>query len=248
MRAQRWILIAAIVLGLGYMWLRGGFIRESSSPAEETASAAPAPAAAASSTSASSASPAPGVAPAANTAAAAAPSEGPATATFAGGCFWCTEADFDKVPGVVSTISGYIGGRVDNPTYRQVSSGGTGHTEAVEVKYDPSVVTYEALLEHYWKNVDPFTATRQFCDAGDQYRPEIFVHGAAQRAAAEASKTRMQQRFRERIVVAITDAPAFYPAEDYHQDYYKKNSAQYRFYRYGCGRDARLEQIWDGGS
>ena len=240
MRAQRWILIAAVILGIGYMWLRGGFIREDPAPPPQAAGTPAAPPAAAASD--------PGVAPAINTSAATAPKQALATATFAGGCFWCTEADFDKVPGVVSTTSGYIGGRVANPTYRQVSYGGTGHAEAVEVVFDPSVVTYEALLDHYWHNVDPFTATRQFCDVGDQYRPEIFVHGAAQRAAAEASKARVQQRFSEPIVVAITDAPAFYHAEDYHQDYYKKNSAQYRFYRYGCGRDARLEQIWDGGS
>ncbi|MBI4265013.1 MAG: peptide-methionine (S)-S-oxide reductase MsrA [Acidobacteria bacterium] len=183
--------------------------------------------------------------------AAAAPSGAPtparaglAIATFAGGCFWCTEADFDKVEGVVSTTSGYTGGMVVNPTYRQVSFGGTGHAEAVEVVFDPSVVTYEALLDHYWRNVDPFVADRQFCDVGDSYRPVIFVHDAAQRVAAEASKARMQARFTQRIVVAIVDAGPFYRAEEYHQDYYKKNSAQYRFYRFGCGRDARLAQIW----
>jgi peptide-methionine (S)-S-oxide reductase len=148
------------------------------------------------------------------------------------------------VKGVVSTTSGYIGGRVPNPTYRQVSSGGTGHAEAVEVIYDPRLVTYAMLLDHYWKNVDPFTANRQFCDVGSQYRPEIFVHDAAQRKAADASKAAMQKRFTQPIVVAITEASVFYPAEDYHQDYYQKNSAQYRFYRYGCGRDARLQAIW----
>jgi peptide-methionine (S)-S-oxide reductase len=137
---------------------------------------------------------------------------------------------------------------VANPTYKQVSGGTTGHTEAVKIVFDPAVVTYEALLDHYWKNVDPFTANRQFCDVGNQYRPEIFVHDAAQRAAAEASKARVQQRFRQPIVVAISDAGPFYNAEDYHQDYYKKNSAQYRFYRYGCGRDARLESIWKAAS
>jgi peptide-methionine (S)-S-oxide reductase len=148
------------------------------------------------------------------------------------------------VKGVVSTTSGYTGGRTANPTYRQVSSGGTGHAEAVEVVYDPRVVTYEALLDHYWKNVDPFTANRQFCDVGNQYRPEIFVHDDAQRRAAEASKAAMQKRFTQPIVVAISPATMFYAAEDYHQDYYTKNSAQYRFYRYGCGRDARLQAIW----
>ncbi|MBM3820551.1 MAG: peptide-methionine (S)-S-oxide reductase MsrA, partial [Acidimicrobiia bacterium] len=166
-------------------------------------------------------------------------------ATFASGCFWCTEADFDKVTGVISTTSGYTGGRTPNPTYRQVSSGGTGHAEAVEVVYDPRIVTYDALLDHYWKNVDPFTANRQFCDVGSQYRPEIIVHNAEQRRAAEASKATLQKRFGgQPIVVAVTDAGVFYPAEEYHQDYYQKNSAQYRFYRYGCGRDARLEAIW----
>jgi peptide-methionine (S)-S-oxide reductase len=164
-------------------------------------------------------------------------------ATFAAGCFWCTEADFDKVPGVISTTSGYIGGRVLNPTYEQVSAGTTGHAEAVQIVFDPSKVTYEQLLEHYWQNVDPFTANRQFCDVGSQYRPEIFVHNAEQRAAAETSKARTQKRFREPIVVAISNAGPFYRAEEYHQDYYKKNSAQYRFYRYGCRRDARLEAI-----
>jgi peptide-methionine (S)-S-oxide reductase len=164
-------------------------------------------------------------------------------ATFAAGCFWCTEADFDKVPGVISTTSGYIGGRVVNPTYEQVSAGTTGHAEAVQIVFDPSKVSYEQLLEHYWKNVDPFTANRQFCDVGSQYRPEIFVHNAEQRAAADASKARVQKRFREPIVVAISNAGPFYRAEEYHQDYYKKNAAQYRFYRYGCRRDARLEAI-----
>ena len=244
MRAQRWILLVAVVLGIGYMWLRGGFVGlgggdSSPAPQETVASAAPA----------TPAEPAtPGVAPASNTGASPAPQEGLALATFAGGCFWCTEADFDHVPGVVSTTSGYTGGMVANPTYRQVSYGGTGHAEAVEVMFDPSVVTYQALLDHYWHNVDLFTANRQFCDAGDQYRPEIFVHDAAQRAAAEASKSRIQKQFDQPIVVAITAAGPFYRAEDYHQDYYKKNSAQYRFYRYGCGRDARLEQIWNGHS
>jgi peptide-methionine (S)-S-oxide reductase len=149
------------------------------------------------------------------------------------------------VRGVVSTTSGYIGGSVPNPDYESVSSGRTGHAEAVEVIYDPSLATYDDLLDHYWRNVDPFTAHRQFCDVGSQYRPEIFVIDAAQRTAAEASKARIQQRFKDRAVaVAISTAGQFYPAEDYHQDYYKKNSAQYRFYRYGCGRDARLEAIW----
>jgi peptide-methionine (S)-S-oxide reductase len=167
-------------------------------------------------------------------------------ATFAAGCFWCVEADFDKVKGVVETISGYTGGTVRNPTYEQVSFGGTGHTEAVEVLFDPAVVTYEQLLDHYWRNVDPFAANRQFCDIGAQYRPEIFVHDERQRAAAEASKRQMQQRFSQPIVVKITDAGPFYRAEAYHQDYYKTHSLQYRYYRWRCGRDDRLEEIWGG--
>jgi peptide-methionine (S)-S-oxide reductase len=223
MTAQRWIFAAAVGIGLGYAWLSGAFVGAGSSPEPVQASEA---------SSASQAPPAP-------------LPEGLARATFASGCFWCTEADFDKVQGVVSTRSGYTGGRTPNPTYRQVSSGGTGHAEAVEVIYDPRIVSYEALLDHYWTNVDPFTANRQFCDVGSQYRPEIFVHTDAQRRAAEASKGTMQKRFSgQPIVVVISDAGAFYPAEDYHQDYYQKNSAQYRFYRYGCGRDARLKAIW----
>jgi peptide-methionine (S)-S-oxide reductase len=217
--AHRWILLAAIVLAGGYLWLSGAFV---SRQPVVSADVRPAPAAAA-----------------------APQADGMARAIFASGCFWCTEADFDKVPGVVSTTSGYTGGKDPNPNYETVSSGRTGHAESVEVIYDPSVVTYDELLDHYWHNVDPFTAHRQFCDVGTQYRPEIFVVDAAQRAAAEASKARIQQRFKgQDVVVAITDAGPFYPAEDYHQDYYKKNSAQYRFYRYGCGRDARLTAIW----
>ena len=173
-----------------------------------------------------------------------APARGLQKATFAAGCFWCVEADFDKVKGVVETISGYTGGRVRNPTYEQVSSGGTGHTEAVEITFDPAVVTYEQLLDHYWRNVDPFAANRQFCDVGEQYRPEIFAHDQAQRTAAEASKKRIEQRLSQPVVVKISDAAPFYRAEAYHQDYYKTHSVQYRYYRWRCGRDARLEAIW----
>jgi peptide-methionine (S)-S-oxide reductase len=165
-------------------------------------------------------------------------------ATFAAGCFWCVEADFDKVPGVVSTMSGYTGGTVKNPSYEQVSSGGTGHTEAVEIVFDPAKVTYAQLLDHFWKNVDPLNAHRQFCDVGDQYRPAIFVHDEAQRRAAEESKARVQQRFKQPVVVQIVSAAAFYRAEPYHQDYYKKNAIQYRYYRWSCGRDGRLEELW----
>jgi peptide-methionine (S)-S-oxide reductase len=165
-------------------------------------------------------------------------------ATFAGGCFWCVEADFDKVAGVISTTSGYTGGRVPTPSYEQVSRGGTGHAESVEVMFDPAIVTYEELLDRFWHNVDPFVAHRQFCDVGDQYRPEIFVHTEAQRASAEASRKRVQMRFTQPIVVKVTDAPIFYPAEGYHQNYHNTHSVQYRFYRWTCGRDARLKEIW----
>jgi len=214
MRVQRMILIAAVVLGLGYGWLRGGFVglsADDQTPGRASSSA---------------------------------PLAGLQTATFAGGCFWCVESDFDKVPGVISTTSGYTGGRSAHPSYEQVSRGGTGHAESVEVVFDPAVVTYERLLDHFWHNVDPFVAHRQFCDAGDQYRPEIFVHSAEQRAAAEASKRRLQSRFRQPIVVRVTEATTFYPAEGYHQDYHNTHQVQYRFYRWTCGRDARLREIW----
>jgi len=167
-----------------------------------------------------------------------------AVATFAAGCFWCVESDFDKVPGVISTTSGYTGGNVKNPTYEQVSNGGTGHAEAVEIVFDPSKVSYEQLLDHFWKNVDPLNAHRQFCDVGDQYRPAIFVRDEAQRKAAEASKEHVQQRFKQPVVVQIVPAGPFYKAEGYHQDYYKKNPLQYRYYRWSCGRDARLKELW----
>jgi peptide-methionine (S)-S-oxide reductase len=175
-----------------------------------------------------------------------APSAGPrATATFAGGCFWCVEADFDKVLGVVSTTSGYIGGHVANPKYEDVVRGGTGHTEAVEIVYDPSKVTYEKLLDVFWRNHDPLVKNRQFCDRGEQYRPGIFYHDDAQRQAAEKSRAVVQARFVPRLVqTEITKAPAFYKAEDYHQDYYLKNPVRYQFYRLNCGRDARLEELW----
>jgi peptide-methionine (S)-S-oxide reductase len=167
-----------------------------------------------------------------------------ATATFAAGCFWCVEADIDKLAGVVETVSGYTGGQVENPTYEQVSYGGTGHTEAVQIRFDPAVVSYDDLLEHYWRNVDPFVAHRQFCDVGAQYRPEIFVHDEAQQAAAEASRRRVEARFDSPVVVRISHAGTFYPAEAYHQDYYRKNPVQYRYYRWRCGRDDRLADIW----
>ena len=169
----------------------------------------------------------------------------PALATFAGGCFWCVEADFDKVAGVTSTTSGYTGGKVDNPTYNQVSAGGTGHAEAVEIAFDPSKVGYQKLLDVFWHNHDPLAKNRQFCDSGDQYRPAIFYHDEEQRKLAEASKKAVQEKFAPRVVqTEIAKAGAFYKAEDYHQDYYEKNPVRYKFYRYNCGRDQRLEELW----
>lgn len=169
-----------------------------------------------------------------------------ATATFAGGCFWCMEAPFDALDGVVSTTAGYTGGELDKPSYEQVSAGGTGHAEAVAVVYDPRRVSYERLLEVFWRNIDPTTADRQFCDRGDQYRPAIFVHDAAQRAAAEASRDALMANkpFPEAIVVPIEPAGVFHVAEEYHQDYYLKNPLRYRFYRTNCGRDRRLRALW----
>lgn len=167
-------------------------------------------------------------------------------ATFAAGCFWCTEADFDKVPGVVETISGFIGGKTKNPTYREVSGGGTGHTEAVQLKYDPSKVSYKQLLDVYWRNVDPLDKGGQFCDRGDSYRPGIFYHNEEQHRLALESKAAIDRsgRFDKPIVVEITPATEFTPAEDYHQNYYKRHPIQYTIYRHGCGRDARLEALW----
>jgi len=171
---------------------------------------------------------------------------GNAKAIFAGGCFWCVEADFDKVPGVVSTTSGYIGGKVANPTYQQVTTKTTGHAEAVEIVYDPAKVSYEQLLEHFWRTIDPTTVDRQFCDAGSPYRSAIFALDAAQLKAAQASLAALQKNkpFAEPVVTQIALAGPFYVAEDYHQDYYKKNPVRYQYYRSGCGRDARLKQLW----
>lgn len=167
-------------------------------------------------------------------------------ATFGGGCFWCMEPPYDKLDGVISTTSGYMGGDTDNPTYRQVTRGGTGHVEVVQVEYDPDVIGFEELLDVYWVNVDPLTDNRQFCDAGESYRPVIFAHGEHQRALAEASKQAVidSGRFDQPVIVPIEDAKAFWPAEDYHQDYYQKNAASYKYYRWSCGRDQRLEQLW----
>jgi peptide-methionine (S)-S-oxide reductase len=169
-----------------------------------------------------------------------------AYATFAGGCFWCIEADFEKVEGVLTVTSGYTGGEVANPTYKQVSAGVTGHTEAIRIVYDPEIVTYEELLAVFWVNIDPTVADRQFCDIGSQYRSGIFYHDEKQRAAAEESRDELSRtkKFPEPIVTEISAATAFYPAEAYHQDYYKKNPIRYSFYRKSCGRDHRLEQLW----
>jgi peptide-methionine (S)-S-oxide reductase len=179
------------------------------------------------------------------TAAGAAPAA-TAKATFAGGCFWCVEADFDKVPGVKSTTSGYTGGQVPNPSYAQVSARGSGHAEAVEIVFDPAVVSYGRLLEIYWRSIDPTTRDRQFCDVGSPYRTAIFVHDEQQLKAARESLAALEQRkpFPEPIVTQIVPAGPFYPAEDYHQDYYRKNPLRYQLYRSGCGRDARLQQLW----
>jgi peptide-methionine (S)-S-oxide reductase len=172
---------------------------------------------------------------------------GLAKATFAGGCFWCMEPPFEKLAGVKSVVSGYTGGRTEAPTYRQIGSGDTGHAEAVEVVYDPAVVSYDELLAVFWANIDPTVADRQFCDIGSQYRSAIFVHDAAQREAAEAGKARWQADARfagKTIHTEIVDAAPFWLAEDYHQDYAAKNPARYEYYRWGCGRDARLAQVW----
>ncbi|HEX6791481.1 MAG TPA: peptide-methionine (S)-S-oxide reductase MsrA [Candidatus Krumholzibacteria bacterium] len=163
------------------------------------------------------------------------------TATFAGGCFWCMEASLDFVKGVKSTTSGYAGGTGKNPTYHNYAD--TGYTEAVQVEYDPSKITYEELLLAFWHNIDPTSCDGQFCDRGDQYRPEIFYHDAAQKAAAEASKKEVEKKF-GMVPVKVTALTTFYPAEEYHQDYYQKNPENYHSYRTGCGRDRRLQQLW----
>ena len=169
-----------------------------------------------------------------------------AKATFAGGCFWCVESDFDKVPGVISTTSGYTGGKTANPTYEQVSAKKTGHAEVVEIVYDPGKVSYEKLLATYWRSIDPTTKDRQFCDAGSPYRTAIYAHDDAQLAAARTSLVALEKSkpFKEAIVTTIERAGPFYAAEDYHQDYYKKNPVRYNFYRTSCGRDARLKELW----
>jgi peptide-methionine (S)-S-oxide reductase len=171
-----------------------------------------------------------------------------AKATFAGGCFWCMEPPFDKLDGVISTTSGYTGGQKAKPTYEEVSAGATGHTEAVEILYDPRRVTYARLLEVFWRNIDPTTPDRQFCDVGSQYRAAIFYHDESQRRLAEQSKQAVAERLRRPIVTQVVPAATFYVAEEYHQDYYKKNPIRYKFYRAQCGRDQRLDAIWGSGS
>ena len=167
-----------------------------------------------------------------------------ATATFAGGCFWCVEADFDKVPGVISTTSGYTGGHVANATYQQVSAGGTGHAEAVEVVYDPAKVSYAKLLDWFWHHVDPLVKNRQFCDVGDQYRTAIFVRNDEERRLAQESLNKVAAELKAPVYTEIAAAGPFYKAEDYHQDYYLKNPVRYKFYRWNCGRDQRIEEVW----
>ncbi len=187
-----------------------------------------------------------GGAPTPGTAATPALPAGTAVATFAGGCFWCVEADFDKLPGVISTTSGYTGGSVANPSYEQVAAKRTGHAEVVRIVFDPKQVSYETLLTRYWRSIDPTTKDRQFCDSGSPYRTVIYTHDAAQAAAAQASLAALEKSkpFKEPIVTTIEPAGPFYEAEGYHQDYYKKNPVRYGYYRQSCGRDARLKQLW----
>jgi len=170
--------------------------------------------------------------------------QGQAKATFAGGCFWCMEEAFEALNGVLAATSGYIGGATKNPTYEQVSEGRTGHAEAIEVVYDPSKITYQTLLDAFWRNVDPFDGGGQFCDRGSQYRPAIFYHSEEERRLAEASKEQVSKRFGRPINVQLVAATQFYAAETYHQDYYKKNPVRYKFYKWNCGRAQRLESVW----
>jgi peptide-methionine (S)-S-oxide reductase len=174
------------------------------------------------------------------------PQEGLETATFASGCFWCTESDFDKVDGVKETISGFMGGKTKNPTYEQVSMGNTGHAESLQLKFDPKVVSYNQLLDYYWRHTDVLDGGGQFCDRGSQYRPVIFVATPEQRKLAEESKAALEKsgRFSQPIAVEIADAGPFTPAEDYHQNYHNTHALQYTYYRHACGRDARIKQLW----
>ncbi|MGH8502769.1 MAG: peptide-methionine (S)-S-oxide reductase MsrA [Gammaproteobacteria bacterium] len=171
---------------------------------------------------------------------------GRSIATFAGGCFWCMEPPYDELDGVTATVSGYTGGELKNPTYEQVSAGRTGHAEAVQIIHDPDKVSYKKLLDVFWRNIDPLDDGGQFCDRGSSYRPAIFYHDDEQKRLAQASKRALEKsgRFDQPIAIEIVPASQFYKAEDYHQDYYQKNSLRYKFYRYACGRDARLEELW----
>ncbi len=170
---------------------------------------------------------------------------GSASAVFGGGCFWCMEADFEKLPGVIAVDSGYAGGKLVNPTYEQVSAGNSGHLEVVKVVYDPAKVSYPALLDYYWHHIDPTVGDRQFCDVGNQYRSAIFVENDAQRAAVDTSKIAiLKAGVIKKIYTETLPLTKFYPAEDYHQDYYKKNPVRYAYYRHGCGRDARVAEVW----
>lgn len=166
------------------------------------------------------------------------------SAIFAGGCFWCMEEAFDQVPGVVATTSGYTGGNTEDPTYKEVTSDTTGHYEAVKVEYDPAKVSYEQLLEAFWRNVDPFDPAGQFCDKGTSYKSAIFTADAAEAQAAEAGRQEIADRFKMPVATEVKPEATFYPAEDYHQDYYTKNPAQYKYYKWGCGRAQRLQEIW----
>lgn len=167
-----------------------------------------------------------------------------AVATFAGGCFWCMEHPYDSLEGVVSTTVGYTGGKTENPTYKQVSSGLTGHLESIQIEYDPEKVDYEKLLDVFWHNIDPTQRGGQFCDDGNQYRSAIFYHDDQQQKLAESTKKAVGKELRKKIVTDVLPAEKFWPAEDYHQDYYLKNPLRYRFYRYNCGRDQRLQAVW----
>jgi peptide-methionine (S)-S-oxide reductase len=167
-----------------------------------------------------------------------------AIAVFGGGCFWCMEKPYDQIEGVYMTTSGYAGGDVERPTYEQVSAGGTGHVEVVQVRYDPDKVSYAKLLNTYWRNIDPLAVNRQFCDGGAQYRSVIFYADEEQRALAEASRAELQKRFEQPIATEVLPLSSFWPAEDYHQDYYQRNPIRYSYYRSRCGRDARLREIW----
>ena len=165
-------------------------------------------------------------------------------ATFAGGCFWCMERPYDEIDGVISTVVGYTGGETVNPTYIQVSAGDTGHAEAISIEYDSKKVSYKTLVNVFWKNIDPVDANGQFCDRGNQYRSEIFYHSDKQKQIAETSKAELSNKYNIVIATKITAAKEFYMAEEYHQNYYQKNPLRYKFYRYSCGRDKRLKQLW----